>query len=307
MIEVTPAGPAPRRASGFLAMALAVLIWAGWIVAVRASVTTSVGPIDIALLRYGIPALVLAPALRRVGILPRGVARWRIVVMTLGWGAPFAMLAAQGARSAPTAQVAALVPGSMPLWVALITVVALGARHAPRGRFGLGLIAIAVAMVVVPALAGRDPGALAGAPWLVAASFGWACYAVAYRGSGMGPVAATAVVAFWSTLGLIPVALIWGEGLSDLGPIALAEQVLMQGVLAGVVAVIAFAVAIRALGAGQATAFLALVPVLSALGGTIVLGEALTVRMAVAILAASAGVALVNSAGVTFRPQPSRR
>ena len=76
--------PDPSRpALGLLAAAAAVTIWAGWIVAVRGAVSGPAGlsPADLALLRYGAPALLLAPVWIRLGPLPRGVAVWRVAAM----------------------------------------------------------------------------------------------------------------------------------------------------------------------------------------------------------------------------------
>ena len=286
---------------GLAAMALAVLIWAGWIVLVRATVGAAVAPWDIALLRYGAPAILLSPIWLRRGLLPRGVSRLRLAAMTLGWGAPFAMLAATGLGSAQPAVFAALVPGGMPLWAALIMAAVLGARFAPRAVLGLALVAAAAALALGGAWAAGAWGDLRGAPWLLAASCAWAAYAVAYRDSGLTPIEATAIVAAWSTLLLIPLGLVFESRLGLLDAAGLVEQILLQGVVSGVVSVAAFALAIRELGAGRAAAFSALVPALAAFGGWAVLGEAPGPAASAAITLATLGVALVNTA-----PPPQR-
>ncbi len=297
---VDSVAPVPaRRGLGYAAVAAAVAIWAGWILLVRAVVgpaqAVALAPLDVALLRYGVPALLLAPVWLRLGPLPAGVSRVRLAAMALGWGAPFALLAAEGLQSAAPAFFAALVPGGMPLWASAMMAAVLGARFAPRALAGLALIAAAALTAVGGAwIAGRG-GDLAGAPWLVAASISWAAYAVAYRGSGLSPIEATAVVAFWSTALLAPLALAMESRLLALPPLELAAQVALQGVVSGVVSVAAFALAIRELGAARAAAFSALVPVLTALGGWALLGETPGAATAVAIVVATLGVALVNA------------
>ncbi len=283
-------------AAGVAAMLVAVTIWAGWILLVRATVGAGLSPLDIALLRYGAPALLLAPLWLRRGPLPRGVARWRIAAMSLGWGAPFALFAAHGLKSADAALFAALVPGCLPLWVAALAAVSGGPPPPPRGRLGLGLIAAGAALAVLPRMAGGEWAVLAGAPWLATASLAWAAYAVAYRGSGLSPAEATGIVGFWSTLALAPAALVWEQGLSALGPAALAAQVVLHGVVSGVVSVAAFAAGVRALGAARAAAFSALVPVLATLGGALILRETVAPSSAAAIALAACGVYLVNRA-----------
>lgn len=291
-------------AAGVAAMLAAVSIWAGWIVLVRATVGAGLSPLDIALMRYGVPALLLAPLWLRRGPLPRGAPLWRIAAMTLGWGAPFALFAAQGLKAADTALFAALVPGCLPLWVAAILRAGGGPAQPPQGRLGLWLIAGGAALALLPRMAAGEWQALAGAPWLVAASAAWAAYAVAYRGSGLSPAQATAVVGFWSTLVLVPAALVWGQGLTALAPAALAGQVALHGVVSGVVSVAAFAAGVQALGAARAAAFSALVPVLATAGGVVLLGESLSGWSAAAIALAAAGVFLVNRAAIGPAPSP---
>ncbi|TVQ51889.1 MAG: DMT family transporter [Rhodobacteraceae bacterium] len=298
-----------RAGSGVLAMALAVGIWAAWILIVRATVQPGaiapLGPLELAVLRYAGPAILLAPVWLRIGVLPRGVARWRLAAMVLGWGAPFPLFAAQGLKTADPALFAALVPGAMPLWVAALSTVFLGARPDWRGRVGLALIVSAVGLALAPAALAGDALTLAAAPWLLAASFSWAVYTVAFRGSGLTPIEATAVVGFWSTLALAPAALVVGVDYANLPTAALAAQVGFHAVMAGVVSVAAFAYGVQALGAQRAAALSALTPVTAAVGGVVVLGEPISGLLAAAIIAATAGVALLNaSPGV--RPSPAR-
>jgi drug/metabolite transporter (DMT)-like permease len=284
------------KAAGVAAMLLAATIWAGWILLVRATVGAGLSPLDIALMRYGVPALLLAPLWLRRGPLPRGTPVWRVAAMTLGWGAPFALFAAQGLKAADAALFAALAPGCLPLWVAAILWAGGGPAQPPMGRLGLWLIAGGAALALFPRMAAGEWPVLAGAPWLVAASLAWAAYAVAYRGSGLSPAEATGVVGFWSTLGLVPAALIWGQGLTALPPATLAAQVALHGVVSGVVSVAAFAAGVRALGAARAAAFSALVPVMATAGGVVLLGEPLSAASAAAIALAASGVFLVNRA-----------
>lgn len=284
------------KLAGLSALVLAVAIWAGWIVLVRATVAggAGLGPLDIASVRYGVPALLLAPVWLRCGPWPRGVTVPRMAGMVLGWGAPFVLLTSQGLRSTDAALFAALVPGSMPLWLSLIGVALTGDRPVAQARLGLGLIALgAVGALALAAWQGR---ALGGVPWLVAASIGWASYAAAFRGSGLTAIQATAVVSFWSALALLPAALLLPLPLWRLPAPALAEQVALQGVLSGVVSVAAFAFAIRTLGAARAAAAAAMVPVLAALGGWWWLGDPLGPAALAALLATVAGVVLVNAA-----------
>lgn len=291
------------RAAGVLALLVAVTIWAGWFVVVRGVVSgdDGLGPLDLALARFGVPALVLAPVWLRCGPWPRSVTAPQLAIMVAGWGAPFVIMGAHGLRFSDAAIFAALVPGSMPLWLWLMDMAHSRRRPGPQARLGLWLIALGALGALVAAVdAGRSLG---GAPWFAAASIGWAAYALALRESGLSPLQATAVVALWSTLLLVPALMLWPPMLPSMPLPVVIEQILLQGVLAGIVAVAAFVYAIRALGAARAATGVALVPVLGALGGHVVLGEPLGWAVVAALCATVAGVALVNAAPL---PQAGR-
>ena len=140
------AATAPDRPPSFalgLAAALAsVAIGVGWQVATRLGTTTTLAPIDLALFRYAVPALVLAPLWLRAGLVPAGVGRGTVALMVLGAGLPFGLAAMAGAQFAPTAHMAVLLPGTMPLFVAMLAMAVLGERPAPVRLAGLALILV---------------------------------------------------------------------------------------------------------------------------------------------------------------------
>jgi drug/metabolite transporter (DMT)-like permease len=294
------AGMSRERMAGVVSLVVAVAIWAGWIVLVRATVNRAeapLGPFDIAALRYGVPAILLAPVWLRCGVLPCAAGPVRVAGMVLGWGAPFALLAATGLQEADSALFAAMVPGSMPFWLSLILIGLTGRLPRRPALVGVGLIAVGGLGAL--AVAVDDGRSLAGVPWLVGASIGWATYAVAYRGSGLTPVQATAVVAFWSSLGVLPVIFLGSSTLWSLPAPVLLGEALLQGVVSGVVSVMAFALAIRHLGAPKAAAGAASVPVLAALGGWWWLGDPLSPAMLGLLGCTVAGVTLVNATPAT--------
>lgn len=296
------AGATGRLTVGYAAIAVAVAIWAAWIVWTRQAVSAdydgALTPIDLGLLRFGVPALVFAPIWIAAGLKPKGVS-WLTLLALLGWGAPFVLLASEGMKTVAVAHVGALVPGVMPLWAALFAWAALGERLSADRGLGLALILGAVAAVVGPALMSGRGAELAGAPWLIAAAASWALFAIAVKRAGLRPMHASGLVSIYSLVALAPLALLNGSKLPDLALLELGRQALLQGVLAGAASIAAYAVAIDRLGAARAASFSALVPVLAALLGWAMLGEPLAAWDWIAIALASIGVALVN--GVAAR------
>ncbi|MEP4195742.1 MAG: DMT family transporter [Aliishimia sp.] len=265
--------------AGLAAWLITVIVGASWQLATRFGVTTSLTPIDLALLRYVIPTLVLFPILLRQGFGTNGQPIWVLALVVIGGGLPFGLLGMAGAQFAPASHMGALLPGSMPVFVALLSALVLGERFG-RGRIlGLGIIVLGVACVVGTTLAGTvgGPDVLLGDALFITAGVFWAIYTVAYRKSGLDPWHGAALICFWSCILVIPV---WflspGAALLDAPWPDIALQIVAQGILAGLIGLAAYGAAIRHLGASVAAVSGAVVPALTAAGGYFLLGEALT-------------------------------
>lgn len=109
----------PSQATGYAGAVVTVLIWAAWMLATRQSAATSLNSIDIGLIRFGIPALVLAPVWWRTGLLPRGVPLRILLPMVAGSGIVFLHVAATALQVTPAGPAAILLGGAMPLATAL--------------------------------------------------------------------------------------------------------------------------------------------------------------------------------------------
>ncbi len=119
--------------AGFAWAILAVTIFSGWFVVTRFSVTRELRIWDITALRFGIGAILLAPAvLRRGSRLP--IAAWREgLLFALLWGAPFVLLAGLGLQLTSAALAASIAATLMPVFAGLFRL-ALRAREAANGR-----------------------------------------------------------------------------------------------------------------------------------------------------------------------------
>jgi drug/metabolite transporter (DMT)-like permease len=138
---------APNRSKliGLLLGTAAALIGGAWQVLTRlatTSTTAKLDPVDLALLRYAIPALVLLPLLRRGGLWPRGVSKPALLVVLGGAGLPFGWVAMSGTRFAPAAHMGVLMAGASPLLAALLAWAIW--RERPIGLRALGLVGMAV-------------------------------------------------------------------------------------------------------------------------------------------------------------------
>lgn len=273
----------------------AILIWAGWIVATRYAAQT----LDIsivALLRYGIPAVALTPLWLRTGLMPRGVSTRALLALIVGAGTPFFLAAAFGMRFAPAAEVGPLLPGTMPLFVALLAGLFYREHMSALRKAGFVLIAAGIVVIVAPQMLAAPTDAIGHVLILVSALL-WAIYTIALRQTGLSVFEATALISVWSAISMLPFGAMPLIDAIQQGRVAeITLQALVQGVLSGIVATILFAIAILRLGPSRAAAFAALLPALVAILAVPVLGEVPDALALIGIIAASFGVAFASGA-----------
>jgi drug/metabolite transporter (DMT)-like permease len=290
---------------GLLGAAVAVTIWAGWISATRLAMVEAVDPLVPAFCRNAVPAAVLLPVILRRGIVPRGAPVRAVALMALGWGVPFVLFCAWGLKTVPASLFAPLTPGMAPILVALLSRGLFGERLSGAVVTGLVLVGLSLALIIGEWVVTADSAALAGAPWLLAASFGFAVYTVNFRRSGLSPLEATGYVGLWSLPLLAPLALMTPGAFAGLSAHDWAFHLAVQGVLAGIVAAVAYALAIRHLGAVRGSMANALMPVAAGLAGVWLLGERPGTAGWLAIALASLGVAAANGAFRRRRARPA--
>jgi len=299
MTSLSSSRTASPLVAGYAGAAVTVLIWATWVLATRHTAATPLGTVDIGLIRYGVPAVLLAPVWLRTGLLPKGVPLKRVIVMVAGAGALFFQVTAAALHVTPAAPGGILLGGSMPLATAIIGMALFGERP-DRMRLA-GLAAIVSGVVILLAASLQKSGmTMAGFVLLPLGAVLWAGFTHAFRRSGLSPLQGAALVAAWSFLIHLGLAAVFGTHLAAASLPDLALQVTSQGILSGLVATFAYGTAIRTLGGSQAAAFTAITPVLATLGGAVFLGEDFGAAEMAAALVVGTGVAL--STGV-FQPK----
>ncbi|WVT74264.1 DMT family transporter [Sinorhizobium chiapasense] len=278
-------------AAGYAGAMVTVLIWAGWILATRHSAGTALGTIDLGLIRYGIPALLLAPVWLKTGLLPRRLPILLLAMMVTGSGAVFFQVSAFAIHSVPASSVGILLGGSMPLATALIGITIFGERPDRMRMIGFTAIVAGVAILLTRSLAVSAPTSWIGYALLPAAATLWAIYTHAFRRSELSPLQGGALIAVWSFLIHLALVAWFGSTLAGVPAREIALQITSQGILSGLVAMVAYGYAVKSLGGTQAAAFTALTPVLAMIGGAVLLGEQIGPFEILAAIITAAGVA----------------
>ncbi|NUS68125.1 MAG: DMT family transporter [Ensifer adhaerens] len=279
-------------ATGYAGAFITVLIWAGWILATRHSAGTALRTIDLGLIRYGVPAILLAPVWLKTGLLPRKLPLLLLVLMVAGSGALFFQVSAFAIHSVPASSVGVLLGGSMPLATALIGITVFGERPDRMRVLGFAAILAGVAILLTRSLGSAASAGWSGYALLPTAATLWAIYTHAFRRSGLSPLQGSALIAIWSFLIHLGLAACFGTTLASVPVQEIALQVTSQGILSGLVAMVAYGFAVKSLGGTQAAAFTALTPVLAMVGGAILLGEQIGPFEILAAVVTATGVAL---------------
>lgn len=289
-------GSLSPQAVGLAALLLTVAIWAAFALSARALSASTLLPADAALLRFGVPLVVLAPALwrrrRRLAAVRPGPA----VKIICGAGVPFFLAAMYGGSLTSAAFVGAIVPGMVPLFVSALMVA--GGKSVPRGTqtAGLALIVAGVVALVWRHTAALDGDALLGVGTLLVASGLWALYTVGLREVDLDPVGSIGllclpsfvVIALLALTGVLPTGIAHAAG----GDIAL--FLVVQGLGVGLCAGLLYAFAIRRLGPERSSVVGSLSPVAVVLLAVPLLDESPTLSVVVGVPLITLGVALAN-------------
>lgn len=290
------------RVKGILAAVVTIGLWTAFIVIARALAHRSLNPMDIVFARALGAGAVLLPwgwwlARRQrqqahagdgaatgtsfFGLSPLPLRA--TVLAGLPAGLLYSLFAYAGFVYAPAAHASVLMPGSLPMWTALITLLVLR-EPLPRARLaGVGLIMLGGLLVGGWGLLQAFEG---GEVWkgdllFALAGITWASYGVIVRQLRTDAVRTTIAVTVFAVFSFMPVYLLavaagWlSSRLLEAPPGEVLFQALFQGVASVVISGITFTTMLRYFGPLRSTMMTSLVPGLSALGAVIFLGEPL--------------------------------
>jgi drug/metabolite transporter (DMT)-like permease len=256
----------------------AISIWVSWMVATRAGANSSLDTFDLAALRFGSAGLILLPFALKHGLDPRRIGWGVWAALVCGAGIVYAIASAAGFWYAPISHGSVMLPGTMPMFVAILSVLILGEKIVGPRRAGFVLIPLGVIVLVFAGAHHGTGGEWRGQLIFASAALLWAIYTIAMRKSGLAPLTGAAIVCVWSAILYLPPYALYafatgGAGLAGAGWGEIALQTLIQGVLSSVVALYAYNRAIAILGSSRGAALGSLVPVLATLAAIPILGE----------------------------------
>jgi drug/metabolite transporter (DMT)-like permease len=274
-----PGQAAVARSSGILIGILcgtgAALGWAAGFVAAKHGVGVGFSPADLAFHRFFWSGLLLMPVAFRDGLINLGGIGWgRGLVMSVLSGPPQAIVAYSGFMLVPLGHGTTIQPACAALFGLILASAMLHEKATIPRIFGGATIIAGLMVFGAESLTTIGREGVGGDLLFVTAGFFWALFGTLLRYYRMSGTRAVAMVGVLSVVVYAPLYAIF-IGFDGLLQMSLAEnlvQVVVQGILAGVLPIYLFARAVILIGAGRAATFPALVPGFSLIIGYLALG-----------------------------------
>lgn len=282
--------------SGVLALAATLIIWASYFVALRSGAQSTLTGLDMALLRFILPAVLLIPVLIRSRARILAVKKRYLLGIAIGAGLPFYVLSVIASGYVQAVIGSLLVPGVSPVFVTLVAVLFYRERLCKRKLVGLVIILLGISLLISNYTApGTENGYLGPALYIIAAAC-WAAYTVSVKMSKLPAMELAAllnVTAAAVLLALAPLQL-FESNIANATWQQILPQLLIMGIFCGLITVMTYGHAIHKLGAEVSASWGATTPVLVCLMAWFILGEALDLITVIAMGSIISGVVCAN-------------
>jgi drug/metabolite transporter (DMT)-like permease len=279
---------------GSLSAIAAVSMWTAWILAVRFGIRTSLTPLDITAIRFGVAGCVLLPYLLKKGLAIDRLGWPGLAAILLG-GAPTVLVSYGGLAFAPSAHAASLFTALIPLYVAIIAAGVLGEPFTVPKRIGLAVIVVGALLIVWGAGGTIGTRQNIGHAMFIIAGLLFAGYTVAMRKARLDGLHAAAIAAVGSLIALVPIyAIMSGTKLFHAPWPDLVLQASVHGILCAVISLVLWGWAVSLLGASIGSAFAALAPAITAILAIPLLGEWPATTDWIAMILISGGVYIAS-------------
>jgi drug/metabolite transporter (DMT)-like permease len=264
----------------------ASLGWAAGFVAAKHGIAIGFSPADLAFHRFFWSGLLLIPLALRGGLLDLGGIGWsRGLVMSILSGPPQAMIAYTGFMLVPLGHGTTIQPACAALSGLILASLVLHEKLTPHRVVGGATIIAGLLIFGFESLTTIGSHGIGGDLLFAIAGLFWATFGTLLRHWRLSGARAIAIVGALSALVYAPLHGLF-VGYEGILRMSLAEnmlQVVVQGLLAGMLPIYLFARAVILIGAGRTATFPALVPVFSLIIGYLALGVVPTIAQLVGL------------------------
>jgi len=185
---------------GYIYALVAVLIWTGFILISRAGALASLSLSDMMMVRFGTAFVLFLPSIwmnRKI------VFKWRMMVLGSVGGLAYSLSVFNGFQYAPATHGALLLPGLMPIMIAVLAYFLAGERHSRFAWIGIGISSLGILVLLLETIF-SDVSYLLGDISFIVACFFWGIFTVLLRRWKFAPWHATLGVITITTLLFTP-------------------------------------------------------------------------------------------------------
>jgi len=276
---------------GLLAALLVVICWSGFNIVSRFGSTATFTPFDLAAMRYGVSGALALPFFIKL-VRPREWPRYAVLALFGGLG--YGIFVYSGFAFAPSAHAGVFVNGGIPFWTVVIVAALARFRIGPQTLSALALSTAGLVLIGSQSLfAPSSEVEWIGDVLFLMAALCWAIFGLLMRRWQIRPQVGIVGIASFSLVTYLPVYLLWlPSNIAHASWDEIGLQAVYQGIIAALVAAGMYSYANQKIGACQASMMLALVPVVSAIGGVLILDESMDITTILGIVVVSTGALL---------------
>lgn len=263
------------RIKGSAAAILTMCIWSGYFFSLRLGILSPLTVFGLTLIRFSVPGLILLPvfikSIKKYSEIP---VKYCFMII-LGGGIPFFLFSLTGMRLSGITFGSTLIPGSIPLFVALLSYIFNKNKVNKTVLFGLSSIASGVVIMIFRACFSGGFQLLAAVVFFLLSGFSWAVFSLNIKKCNLNPIELIAMVAVPSGLLITLIVLIFKPvlGISEMSFIELFPQILTQGIIVGMLAGVSYSYATSKVGPEISSAIGAATPVTATLAASGLPGE----------------------------------
>lgn len=276
---------------GYVFALIAVLVWTGFILISRAGALASLSLPDMMMVRFGTAFVLFSPF---IWVQRKAIFQWRMMTVGAIGGLAYSLSVFHGFQYAPATHAALLLPGLMPIMIAVLAFFFAAERHGRFAWLGISISSLGILALLLETLLSGVSYWLGDISFVFACLF-WGIFTVLLRRWKFIPWHATLGVITATTLLFMPYYLTQlsnaFEGVSY-GMIGL--QAFYQAVMAIAVQFVCYGKAVHILGATKMGALMALVPLLASVFAVPLFGEQITTGLIVALVCISVGTIVGN-------------
>lgn len=274
----TSAPSVPWQGIGYALVA--VMIWTGFILVSKAGALAALAIPDMIMVRFGTAFLLFSPAIWRHR---RIIFQWRMGVLGAIGGLAYALCVFNGFSLAPATHAAILLPGLMPIMIAVLAYFIAGERNSTASWLGILISSLGIVTLLIDTIL-TDNRYWQGDASFVIACVCWGIFTVLLRRWKFAPWHATLGIIAVTTLLFTPVyALFLPHHITDTSWQMIGLQAFYQGVMATTIQMVFYGRAVHLIGATKMGGLMALVPVFASILAVPLFNELWTAGLSIAL------------------------